>query len=114
MTSRPITDLLADLEKGIALQRHALASDDADALELASRALGSATSALANARTKLDANQLEQVRRLQLALQSNRELLDRTSAARKRALEALIGPNTTYSAAPTLGRPISASRVRTA
>lgn len=107
-------ELLAALDRAIGLQRQALARDDADALETASKLLGAATAALAQARPKLDAAQAEHARRLQLALQGNRELLNRTAAARQRALEALVGPSATYATGVSAPRVGSGSRLRTA
>jgi hypothetical protein len=114
LNSPSIADLLTRLEGAIDQQRQALAADDALALESASQALGAATTALAQTRTPLDADQIARARRLQLALIANRELLDRASATKQRALDALIGPSTTYSAGAGMSRAPSGSRVRTA
>lgn len=114
MSALSINALLATLDQAIGLQRQALARDDADALEAASKQLGEATATLAQARTSLDAAQSEHARRLQLALQGNRELLNRSSAAKQRALEALVGPSATYSAGPATARVSSGLRLRTA
>jgi hypothetical protein len=114
LNSGSIADLLTRLEGAIDQQRQALAADDALALESASLALGAATTALAQTRTRLDADQIARARRLQLALVANRELLDRASASKQRALDALIGPSTTYSAGAATMRAPAGSRVRTA
>jgi hypothetical protein len=109
-----VSGLLAALDEAIGRQRQALARDDPDALEAASQALGAATSALAQARPQLDAGQAEHARRLQISLQANRELLNRTAAAKQRALEAIVGPGTTYTPAAGTSRAGSVSRLRTA